>query len=794
MNSEDLISGYSPVGDIISIVVCLILLFVIAEALYLSNSKRFIFLKRAVHFVLLAACSNVGLYHVVRRFGNVPMAIILLRDIYHFALICCLYCFLVYVKRMLDVKDKFVIATTYFTRIFFCVCLVLDLLSPLTKIGLHLENGNWQDSLLSPYNAFYAYTVLMMAGMLIFYSDRVIRSVRTCLIATELVIILIMVYQAYMNINTFSSFTYLLPIMIVLLTLHSKPFDVKTGSLDKGSFESFLKQMSKQGQSVDYLVLKLYLSMIDQIPNELGKVLSSFWRNAFKEALLFEMSSDLYVLAIPRRNKNGDSERKIRDLVDNYFQGYYEQYQLTYKIAELFDIDFLDSVSDILGILRYLFNNMEDNSTFILDEKKREDLKLFKQVRWQLADIEKKEDMDDPRVLVYCQPIRNMKTGKFDTAEALMRLSLPDYGFIMPSMFIGLAEEYNHIHALSKVLLNKVCKEIKRLEEEGYSFERISVNFAASEIKQEGFCDEIIAAIKKHGINPSKIGIELTESQTEQDFKIVKSKIKILRDAGITLYLDDVGTGYSNLDRIVQYDVDVVKFDRFFLLEAEKSIKIVKMISHLSQAFRDLDYIILYEGVETENHEKLCLTCGADYIQGYKYSKPLPIEEMRKFFESGDNQDETNVITNTIYPEFEEKRDFTFEELKNQYGILLTMSKLFYSMHVIDLINNTAKPYNPTEDVDVVDVVNSQIGADEMMRRIMRMCTVDKDVDAVLAFSDLTTIAERMKGKRIFQSDPYGGKTIGLYVAAFYTIEADDEGRPTKVVYTTRSIADELKK
>jgi len=127
--------------------------------------------------------------------------------------------------------------------------------------------------------------------------------------------------------------------------------------------------------------------------------------------------------------------------------------------------------------------------------------------------------------------------------------------------------------------------------------------------------------------------IELTESQTEGDFLIINQKMKVLRDAGMTLYLDDIGTGYSNLDRIVCYDVDVVKFDRFFLLEAEKSSKIVKMISHLSQAFRDLDYKLLYEGVETKEHEEICMNCGADYIQGFKYSKPIPIEELRSFFE-----------------------------------------------------------------------------------------------------------------------------------------------------------------
>ena len=295
-------------------------------------------------------------------------------------------------------------------------------------------------------------------------------------------------------------------------------------------------------------------------------------------------------------------------------------------------MSFVEKVSDFIEIVKYLLSIMDENTSFVVDEKKKEELKLYKAITENLADIEKKNNLEDERVLVYCQPIRNMSTGKYDTAESLMRLNLPDIGIVMPGMFVPIAENYNHIHTLTRILLNKLCKKIKELENEGYQFERISVNIAASEIKLEDFCDEIFEIISRNGVNPTKIGIELTETQNERDFIILKNKMKLLKEAGMTLYLDDVGTGYSNLDRIVRYDVDVVKFDRFFLLEAEKNMKIEKMIQHLSQAFRDLDYRLLYEGVETKEHEELCLNCGADYIQGFKYSKPVPIEEVKNFF------------------------------------------------------------------------------------------------------------------------------------------------------------------
>lgn len=632
MTTEQLVANYSPVSDMVSCIISILLLYVIAKVLYFSKDRKFVFLKNSLYLITLGSICNVGFYQVIKGCGYVPVAIILLRDIYHVCFLLCLYCFILYMKTMLDVKGTIVNVFTYILRCLFACCLIFDLLSPFTRFGFYVENGRWYDSIVSPYNIFYVFAVLSFLVMLVFYSERLIKPVRTCLIVTELIVVFIMTYQCIENINTFTSFTYVLPVLMVLILLHSKPFEDKTGALSVSSFENYVQQIIKKGISVDYMALKVKVSTLGNIPDEMGKTLNSFWHSTFKSAMLFHMAADTFVLVIPRDSRNGNTEEKIEKLINIVFPKYYTQFQIPYRIVAMYDVDFVETVSDFTEIVKYMLDNTNENTANIVAGKKKEELKLFKSVVENLADIEKQNNLDDERVLVYCQPVRNMKTGKYDTAEALMRLSLPDAGFIMPGMFIPVAEHYNRIHSLTKIMLNKVCKQIKILEDEGYQFNRISVNIAASEIKLDSFCDELFEIINENGVEPSKIGIELTETQTERDFLILKSRMELMKNAGMTLYLDDVGTGYSNLDRIVRYDVDVVKFDRFFLLEAEKNAKIEKMITHLSQAFRDLDYKLLYEGVETNEHEELCLNCGADYIQGYKYSKPIPIEELKDFF------------------------------------------------------------------------------------------------------------------------------------------------------------------
>ena len=249
----------------------------------------------------------------------------------------------------------------------------------------------------------------------------------------------------------------------------------------------------------------------------------------------------------------------------------------------------------------------------------------------QLMDISAKRDVNDPRVLAFCQPVFNLQTGRFDTAEALMRLKLDETGLVFPDQFIPLAEDHGCIHALTEIILNKTCREIQSLIREGFAITRISVNVSVLELKDTEFCGDVRRIIGENHISGEKIAIELTESRNESDFMIMKEKIQELREQGIKFYLDDFGTGYSNMERIMELPFDIIKFDRSLVIASgtgERSEKIVENLAHL---FKDMEYSVLYEGVEDDTDEERCKEMSASYLQGYKYSRPVPIEELRKF-------------------------------------------------------------------------------------------------------------------------------------------------------------------
>ena len=128
-----------------------------------------------------------------------------------------------------------------------------------------------------------------------------------------------------------------------------------------------------------------------------------------------------------------------------------------------------------------------------------------------------------------------------------------------------------------------------------------------------------------------KIAIELTESRSEADFMVVKEKIEELRGRGIKFYLDDFGTGYSNMERIMELPFDIIKFDRSLVLASGADERSEKIVENLANMFRDMNYSVLYEGVEDESDEARCRGMSASYLQGYKYSRPVPIERLREF-------------------------------------------------------------------------------------------------------------------------------------------------------------------
>lgn len=233
-------------------------------------------------------------------------------------------------------------------------------------------------------------------------------------------------------------------------------------------------------------------------------------------------------------------------------------------------------------------------------------------------------------LVVHYQPKYSCKTGEIMGAEALVRWFDPRKKKLIPPMqFIKIAEENGLISDIGKFVLKSACEEIEYWKKQGKDI-NIAVNVSTKQFKEEDLFSDIKNIIECFDIPHSNIELEITESLVMDN---VEYGIKILQDLkklGVRISIDDFGTGYSSLAYLKLIPANTIKVDRSFVsnMEHDKTdLAIVKTIINLSH---NLLCDVVAEGVETKRQFEMLRDNDCDYIQGYYFSKPLPIEDFRK--------------------------------------------------------------------------------------------------------------------------------------------------------------------
>ncbi|MCR5473901.1 MAG: EAL domain-containing protein [Lachnospiraceae bacterium] len=223
---------------------------------------------------------------------------------------------------------------------------------------------------------------------------------------------------------------------------------------------------------------------------------------------------------------------------------------------------------------------------------------------------------------VFYQPIYDTVTGKYTSAEALVRLRDPKYGYISPALFIPIAEKSGAIHAIGSFVLEEVIKFIASPDFAPLGVDYIEINLSAMQCLRNDLADEIIGLSGKYEVDPSKINLEITETASAYSQSKLYGNIRTLADHGFSFSLDDFGTGYSNLMRIASLPLNIVKLDRAFVLMEESGGHHV-IIRNLIMMLKNMKLKVVVEGIETEEMVDSFIQMGADEIQGFYYSRPL---------------------------------------------------------------------------------------------------------------------------------------------------------------------------
>lgn len=637
LNLQAGLSDYSRMGDVAVIAICCVI-FILLSTSYVVRSKSYRVFSAIVGWIVLAAIVNVGFNELLNRSDLVinnayTIGILyLLRVLYHFLLFNVFFGFVLYAIVVANVEKRMGRIIAWIATLAFITIVGIDIAMTFSGHGFSInkETGVAQGGS----NVFmigYVVFIAFISVLLFRFRKLIYKRILWGIGLTMLLSVIIRFAQLFIGESSLTTMTFLLPALAMLYIVHVNPYDVSTGTLNIKSMEDMIKNLYSKNKQFIIMSLQLpdFVGEGKSLPETVKNQTRRFTVEYFRNGTLFQIGNG-QIIMIAKKDSNPDYNDWMKTIL-NAFQEQYRLHQMPYKIV--YGESAMGSIGEdeYLSLIDYIHKDIPDNTTHRINVT---DISRFKENKYiiaQLEDIHRKGDLNDPRVLVYAQPVFNIETKRFDTAEALMRLSLERTGLVSPVVFIPIAEERGYIHTLTKIILNKTCRTIRELMNKDVEFNRISINVSMLELKDKNFCSEINNILYDNGVPGHKIAIELTESQSEEDFVIMKERIEVLHDEGIYFYLDDFGTGYSNMERILELPFDIIKFDRSMVIASGQDKRSEHIVEKLAKMFSDFKYSVLYEGVENNEDEDRCLSMSATYLQGFKYSKPIPIADLEGF-------------------------------------------------------------------------------------------------------------------------------------------------------------------
>ena len=240
------------------------------------------------------------------------------------------------------------------------------------------------------------------------------------------------------------------------------------------------------------------------------------------------------------------------------------------------------------------------------------------------------EAIENEYIKVYYQPVIRVKTGEICGYEALVRWVDPKVGFLSPGDFIETLEQFHLIHKIDAYVIERVCKDYNRIIENGDPIVPASVNISRLDFELCDICSLIEETRKKYNVPREILDIEITESALNDNIGRIKSECLKMRELGYQIWLDDFGSGYSSLNSLTEYSLDVLKLDMVFLRSYDHNSKTGILMNYIVDGARGMGLAPLCEGVETEEHYEFLKKIGCEKAQGFFFGKPLPMEETQQ--------------------------------------------------------------------------------------------------------------------------------------------------------------------
>jgi diguanylate cyclase (GGDEF)-like protein len=443
-------------------------------------------------------------------------------------------------------------------------------------------------------------------------------------------------FIGYRGVGRDVSETIVLNRKVEFLASHDELTGLPNRSMFRQRLEHSVAKAVRDGSQILLLYFDLdHFKMVnDTLGHEAGDQLLVMATKRIRESVratdvLCRLGGDEFVMIMEGASPQ-DGHRLVRDIIAAFAVPFEIDKQRVYCTVSIGVSVYPDDTVDTQTLLAYA-----DLAMYRAKQNGRNDFEFYTTnlnfIAHQWLEMEHgiRHALKDNQFFIVYQPQVENTDNSLVGIEALIRWRHPERGLIPPLEFIKIAEQSSLINQIGEWMLEAACKQIRVWKNKKYDVPRVSINISARHLRSESLIKTLTNIPAKYDISPSMLCIEIAEYALLEEADIVKNNMRLIKEAGFRISLDDFGVGHSSLLDLKRWAVDEVKIDRSFidgLVFSEEDRVIVKAVVALGDA---LGLNLVGQGVENLQQADILSASGCKNVQGYFYSPPLEVKEMQ---------------------------------------------------------------------------------------------------------------------------------------------------------------------
>ena len=431
--------------------------------------------------------------------------------------------------------------------------------------------------------------------------------------------------------------------MLIMLSIMrpEERMDSAVGMLSWASYRSDIRNIALSGEHVRIVVIRLLNCL--EIRNFVGdhnynqylsevadRIRAVRWTHRHRIEIYFERPGTIYLITDADESGSEDAGERLLAEVGDLIRGHVKMgVCFEPRVCLIRCPEDLQKAEDVIS-LGHIFLQIDERKQTVFRASDIVHSRTFAME----AHIEEIFDraLKNHNIKMFYQPILDVQSGRFRSAEALARIIDPEYGLISPTVFIPAAETEGYIIPIGDAVLDQVFRFVSEHDLDALGLSCIEINLSVAQCMERSLPEKISALQKKYGVDPGKINLEITETNFEHISEIMFENVNELIRMGYSFALDDYGTGYSSIQRVMHLPLKLIKIDKS-MLEEVSTANGRMILDYTMRMMQSIGKLLVVEGAETVDEVEILRSMNCDYIQGFYFSQPLPEEEFIRFLE-----------------------------------------------------------------------------------------------------------------------------------------------------------------